>query len=268
MSNELDKLRTLIVNTGVEGDSETLSPVDYFNTLKSKVEETNKESLDKQLKVVISKIQKADEVGQNKFVKELLFSWKVLLKELTLTELDIKKYVYKDDLKDFVDKVTPKNSIKVIELERYPRSIPDDVISKIKKIKDKNIFDDFCVVFTDLTGKDYKTEEEKAFVQANRDPIVFGYFTDKEASSLLNHDRFYMIADWEDEFCDLTFTKMIETMSEIGIDPEKATGDLCVEEDIDKYLTKMVSKYEDKQENKDTNFSFFQRLKNKIIQLL
>jgi hypothetical protein len=39
-----------------------------------------------------------------------------------------------------------------------------------------------------------------------RDPILFGYI--KET------DRLYFIADWEDEYCDLTFDEIIDVVGE------------------------------------------------------
>ncbi len=115
-------------------------------------------------------------------------------------------------MKHLLDKT---KHIKIIELERYPRVIPLAQMDAIQKAKDLGIFDEFCVVFSDYTGEDYKTPEEKAAVARNRDPVVFGYFRHKVTA--IKHDRFYFITDWEDEYCDLTFGKMIEKMSAAGI---------------------------------------------------
>ena len=41
-----------------------------------------------------------------------------------------------------------------------------------------------------------------------KDPIVFGIFTDKE--NIFTLDRLYYVADWVDEYCDLTLDKLVE----------------------------------------------------------
>ena len=131
---------------------------------------------------------------------------------MKLLGADIKNFVYQDDVKHLLDKT---KHIKIIELERYPRIIPLEQMEHIQKAKDLGMFDEFCVVFSDYTGENYQTEEEKKTVARNKDPIVFGYFRHK--ATAIKHDRFYFITDWEDEYCDLTFGKMIEKMAEVGI---------------------------------------------------
>ena len=58
--------------------------------------------------------------------------------------------------------------------------------------------------------KDVKTE------QIRKDPILFGTFEQKINGIYDICDRFYYIGDWEDEYCDLTLTKMVQKMSEKG----------------------------------------------------
>lgn len=67
------------------------------------------------------------------------------------------------------------------------------------------MFTKFYVVFTDYTGKIERQVQEERRV---KDPILFGTFQDTESKTLL--ERFYFIADWEDEYCDLTLGKMVE----------------------------------------------------------
>lgn len=203
-----------------------IEPDRYFKLLKGKLRKTHYEKLQKRLDVIGAQIIKAKEVGQTAFLEQLAFTYDVLVKEQILHTKGYKKYVYKKDVKEFIDKVKPKNSIRIIELGRFPRAIPDDVLQKIAEVKADNIFDEYLVVFTDLTGKkgsDYQSQEEKAFVKRNRDPIVFGYF--RHLKTGMNHDRLYFIADWQDKYCDLTFDSMISRMANEGIkEAEHETG--------------------------------------------
>lgn len=195
-----------------------IEPEQYFKLLKGKLKKAEFEKIQKRLDAIGDQILKAKAIGQTAFLEQLSFTYDVLVKEQILFTKGYKKFVYKDDVKEFIDKVTPKNSIRIIELDRFPRAIPMDVMEKLADVKAANIFDDYLVVFTDLTGmksEDYQSPKEKEFIKRNRDPIVFGFFRHEKTG--LNHDRWYFIADWEDQYCDLTFDKMIDKMAKQGI---------------------------------------------------
>lgn len=90
----------------------------------------------------------------------------------------------------------------------FTRIIPKDVIAKKKKVED--VFDDFVI----FHYWDEKTQEKIAKKQKMspdekgrmRDPILFGIIRES--------DRLYFIADWEDEFCDLTFDEIVDVVGE------------------------------------------------------
>lgn len=193
-------------------NQDTVEPNEYFAVLKENVKNVDAGVLQKQLSVVAEHLIRAKTLGQKNLLNQLAFTHDVIVREMKLLAAGIIKFVYQDDVKNLLDKT---KHIKIIELERYPRVIPIDKMDSIQKAKDLGIFDEFCVVFSDYTGEEYKTEEEKKVVARNRDPIVFGYFRHK--ATAIKHDRFYFITDWEDEYCDLTFNRMIEKMAAIGI---------------------------------------------------
>lgn len=196
----------------VKINPEAIEPHEYFAVLKDSVKHVDAEILQNQLSIVAEHIIRAKNVGQKNLLNQLAFTHDVIVREQKLLAVGIKQFVYQDDVKRLLDKT---KHIKIIELERYPRVIPLEQMGHIQKAKDTEIFDEYCVVFSDYTGEEYKTEEEKRTVARNRDPIVFGYFRHKVAG--IKHDRFYFITDWEDEYCDLTFGKMIEKMAVAGI---------------------------------------------------
>lgn len=211
----LNKTINLQKDLDVEINEGAVEPKDYFKILKKSKKKTTEENLQKQLNILAENIILAKQAGQKNYIERLSFTYDVILKEQNLLKHKIDTFVYKDDIKNFLDKVTPKNSIKIIELERYPRSIPLDILKKIKTYKDLNLFDEYAIVFTDFTENSHTTKKEKEFLDRNRDPVIFGFFKHNETG--LFHERFYYIDDWEDEYCDLSFTKMIEKMSQVGI---------------------------------------------------
>lgn len=198
----------------------TMEPKDYFVELKSKISEVQFAELETNKAFIAKELEKAHLLGQKSLTHKASFMWEVLEKEMILHAMGIKKYVHRGDVVKLIDNVEPKNSVKIVELDNFPRSVPDENLEDIIKARDLNLFDVLLVVYTDLTDEEVHTVEQKEFVARNRDPIVFGMFVDNNLS--IKHDRLYFITDWEDEYCDLTFTKMIEKMSNIGIKkPEK-----------------------------------------------
>lgn len=197
-----------------------IEPKDYFEDLKTKITDVQLDQLVKNREFLAKEIEKAHRLGQKNLTHKAAFMWEILEKEMVLHAVGIRKYVHRQDVIKLIDNVTPKNSVKIVELENYPRSIPDENMEDIEKAKELGVFDVMLVLYTDLENEEVNTPEQKAFAVRNRDPVVFGMFMEDKIN--LKHDRLYFITDWEDEFCDLTFTKMIEKMTEMGIQkPEK-----------------------------------------------
>ncbi len=197
-----------------------LEPKDYFEFIKGKITEVQKETLEQNMLFLSKEIEKAHSLGQKTLSHKSAYMWEILQKEMVLVSLGYNKFVYRQDVVKMIDSIKPKNSVKIIELENYPRVIPDENVEIIKKIRDLEIFDLLVVVYTDFTNEEVNTPVQKEFVAKNRDPIIFGMFLNDKIN--LKHDRLYFITDWEDEFCDLTFSKMLDKMSQLGIkDPEK-----------------------------------------------
>lgn len=147
-------------------------------------------------------------------MKKLCFLADTLLKEEKLIELGINTFVYKDVVEEYIENVADK-VVKIVELSRYMREVPDELVSVIEKTK--NIFDEFYVIFTDYTGSEERKVEKE---RRDKDPILFGVF--KNATNVA--DRFYFLGDWVDEFCDLTLDKMIEQYQDkYGISPTHKT---------------------------------------------
>lgn len=186
-----------------------LDPQVYFDILKSKKQKCTDEFLNQFRETIELELGKAMKTGQNYMVKRLAYAMSIIEKERELQNLGIDAFVYKEDIVDYIDNVADK-ACKIIELEMYPRSIPDEIAQKVAELKDKKLFDRLYIVFTDYTGEiTKKVAEEKK----RRDPIIFGAFEQKIDGVWDVFDRFYFIADWEDEYCDLTLSKMVDAMS-------------------------------------------------------
>mgnify|MGYP001097869852 CR=1 FL=1 len=175
-----------------------LSPYEYFQSVKDKIKEINNDDLNKLYSISTELLEKYKRTGQLKSAKRLAFHIKSLLKEEEIINLGITKFIYREDIENYIDNIA-KDVVKIIELKNYPREIPDELVEIIEQTKD--IFDEMYVLFTD-----YTKELEKE-VNKERDPILFGSFIDRKNDAMCQ--RMYYLGDWEDEYCDLTLDKLV-----------------------------------------------------------
>lgn len=152
------------------------------------------------------------------------------VKEQQLIELGVTKCCFRDDVRKFCED-HPTRVLKICDVADYERIIPAEGIDIMEKTKD--IFDQFVIVYTDHTKKSARRTEKV------RDPILFGIFMsdivvsepDKDEDSseegsaedkkkpvltTVMSDRMYMLYDWEDDQCDLTWVKMLRESADNG----------------------------------------------------
>lgn len=184
-----------------------VSPKEYFNALKSKKQTITDADLDVIYDNCLQLFQKYERAGQLDAMKKLMFHLDVIEKEHQALARGINTFVYLADVKHYVENVQDR-VVKIIEIERYEREIPEDIIAAYESVKD--LFTKFFIVFTDYTKEHVdKTKKE-------RDPILFGMFQNKDVESTA--ERLYFIGDWEDEYCDLTLDRLISGMKEVKRD--------------------------------------------------
>lgn len=183
---------------------EPISPSQYFEVLKGAKNVITTDALKKSFEAFLKLAEKYNKLGQVESLKKLIFLAHTLVKEEKLIEMGINTYVYKDVLEDYIETVADK-SVKIVELSRYMREIPDELVPTIEKTRP--LFDEFYVVFTDYTGKEERKVEKE---RRDRDPILFGVFKNQTTVA----DRFYFLGDWVDEYCDLTLDKLVEKYQE------------------------------------------------------
>lgn len=198
-----------------------LEPTEYFDGLKGKIQNITDEELVEFYHGCLSLVEKYKITGQKRVIQKLRFLVDCVEKEREAIKLGINSFVYREDIEEYIDNIS-KDVVKIIELENYPREIPDRIVDVISKTKD--IFDQFYVVFTDYTGEVEKQVQKE---RRDKDPILFGSFQKNAGTNGFNRqeivmsDRFYFLGDWVDEYCDLTMDKFLK---EAGKDKLKKIG--------------------------------------------
>ena len=179
----------------MEQENKQITPSQYFDYLKGCKKTITTEALKSSFNTFIKLAEKYQKLGQVESLKKLCFLADTLVKEEKLIDLGITTYIYKDAIEDYIEHVADK-TVKIIELSRYMREVPDELVEVVEKTRD--LFNEFYVIFTDYTGKEERKVEKE---RRDKDPILFG-------------DRFYFLGDWIDEYCDLTLDKLVEQYKE------------------------------------------------------
>lgn len=189
-----------------------LNPSEYFEIVKARKQTVTDEDLSRIYDNCLELLNKYKITGQIVGMRKLLFHLESVEAEREIVKMGITTFIYRDDIEEYIDNIA-KDTVKIIELEKYEREIPDEIVDIIQKVKDK--FDQLYILFTDYTGKIEKQVEKE---RRQKDPILFGTFQNERTKTVI--DRFYFLGDWEDEYCDLTLDKMVnevETKKERNI---------------------------------------------------
>lgn len=186
----------------------TTTPTQYFEMLKESVETASEENLKKLYENASAMVKKYMVTGQTKGAEKVYNFAQMCAKELKVLKHGIDKYLTREKITNYIKNVEHRE-VKLIEMKNYEREIPDDVVDKIMKLQESNVFDEYFILFTDYTGKETK---KIAAEKRDKDPILLGALI---LDNYLNN-RLYYIDSWEDDKCDLTLDKLVSEYRDLN----------------------------------------------------
>lgn len=189
-------------------EEKELNPSEYFDIVKARKQTVTDADLARIYDNCLELLNKYRITGQTAAMRKLIFHLQTIQVEREIVKMGITTFIYRDDIEEYIDRVA-KDTVKIIELERYEREIPDEIVAIIAQVKDK--FDQLYILFTDYTGKVERQVEKE---RRQKDPILFGTFQNEATETVI--DRFYFLGDWEDKYCDLTLDKMVNEVKASG----------------------------------------------------
>lgn len=239
-------------------DVDDITPSTYFDYVKGLKQKIDDEEIQLIIDQALVMIKKCKLTKQTAMAKELAHQVDLALRELEVARKGFDIYVDRKDIEEYIAKVEGK-AIKIIELSRYTREIPDEVIDKLEVASE--LFDEIYIIFTD-----YTTEVTKKVAKERRDkdPILFGAFHDKDADSknkIYVENKFFFIADWKEEKCDLTLEEIVRDVK--GKSRKDITYKVSTpkdEEEIKKYLKSFSEPIEN-----NTPVSLFDKVKEAVV---
>ena len=189
-----------------KNEEKTITPYEYFQNMKGKLQTMDDERLEKVYQNAIYLAERYNRTGQTKGLRKLKFHIESIVKEKQILDAGINKFVYRSDIEEYIQDVADKQVV-ILDLKSYERNLPDEIIEALEKVKD--LFDEFYIVCTDYTGEMTRRVQQE---RKEKDPILFGAFLDREKNAI--NERFYYIGDWIDDYCDLTLDKIVAEMKE------------------------------------------------------
>ncbi len=181
-----------------------LHPNLYFKYIKSKFNILQKNSIDKRLEELERAFTQAVEAGQDVLAQKFLDAFNLETKQTMLIALGFTTYIEREVLDKYKHKIRGGH-ISNTMLKDFTRVIPDKVLKKKKKVE--GVFDDYEIFhYWNPEAKDVKKMDPKE-KEKMKDPVLFGL--------IKGSSRLYYIADWEDEYCDLSFNDMIKVLGKV-----------------------------------------------------
>lgn len=146
----------------------------------------------------------AKALGQTALTQKLADAVQVVRGEAHLIVVGLKQYVTERQIIDFYEKTGEDKCLKLTWIKNFNRIIPEDVYDAKKKADERKIFDNYVILHYDpLNTGEVMTKEE---IEKKKDPILFGL--------IKNSRKLYYVADWKDDYCQLTLEEMFTVLGE------------------------------------------------------
>lgn len=173
----------------------------FFEKVKLTCKES-KSNYELRIKPYLLALKQAQDMGQQALVDSLTQEMFTAKYESILHAEGFDCKISEEQVVEFVKRA--ESGIRLDYIENFARPIPEDVIKIKLKADDLLVFDNYCVMYYDKQSKSYKqTEAEKEAERRKRtDPILFGLISGSK--------NLYYIADWIDEYCNLTLEEFLK----------------------------------------------------------
>lgn len=194
--NALTKKNKIAVD---EVEEQPMDALKFFSLVKASSKESVAVYKDRVSKYLTA-LHNATNIGQTALQEELIRGLITNRYESVLYAEGCYYAVTEEQVAKFASRC--EKGLKLSYLKNFSRPIPQEVIDKIARMNELEVFDNYVILYYDPEGKIYKeTTREEA---KRRDPIIFGVIAGSK--------KLYYVADWIDEYCDLTLDAFVDSL--------------------------------------------------------
>jgi hypothetical protein len=152
-------------------------------------------------------LESAQQAGQRELVRQLTQHREIQRTQNAMLTVGITKAITEEQLLQYA-RLTDAG-LHLDWISRFTRPIPAEVLARKAECDKLCLFDNYVVLYIDFNNEmQRKVEADRARQRATevaRDPILFGV--------LEGSRKLYFVADWIDEFCDLTLDQIIRRLN-------------------------------------------------------
>ncbi len=141
-------------------------------------------------------------MGQVSLLQKLEDLLDMVKGETHLIAMGLKKYVTEKQVVEFYEKVGEDKNLKLSWIKNFGRIIPEEVYEAKRNVDERKIFDNYVILHYDPENNGEKLTKEE--IEKKKDPILFGV--------IKNSRKLYYIADWKDDYCELTLEEMFNVL--------------------------------------------------------
>ena len=180
----------------------TLTTLELFTALSKSYKELSKigEVAEHYEKALIQ----AKTLGQTALFDKLKDLVDVVKGEAILIAMGLTKYVTEKQIVDFYGLVGEDKNLKLTWIKNFNRIIPEDIYEVKKDVDGRKIFDNYVILHYDPENNGEELTKQE--LEDKKDPILFGLIKDSK--------KLYYVADWKDDYCDLTLEEMFNELGE------------------------------------------------------
>lgn len=188
----------------------------YSKQLAEKLDKGQAKALNVQILELEKYYSEMVKKGQTSLSGDLMNEILLRLKESAAISAGYDRCVEYAKLEKWFDRIRD-GKIALTEYCEFTRPVPDDVYEK--KVKAEGFFDSFVVMHCYdpkklEKDKSLSADQKRAMGGKGKDPILFGVHD--------GSDRMWFVADWIDEYCDLTFGEVVRAIA--GFEAEQEFG--------------------------------------------
>jgi hypothetical protein len=177
-----------------------ISIVDFFTELSKSYEELT--PIAEIAEYYEKALVQAKTMGQVALLQKLTDLMDTVKGEAILIAMGLKKYVTEKQLVEFYEQVGEDKNLKLTWIKNFGRIIPEEVYMVKKDVDERKIFDNYLILHYDPENNGEKLTKEE--IEKKKDPILFGV--------IRNSRKLYYVADWKDDYCDLTLEEMFKIL--------------------------------------------------------